>query len=199
MATHSSVLAWGIPGTGEPGGLTSLGSHRVRHDWSDLAAADSKCFLFSKHFIVLHFSFKFMMHFPALLRYNWHIIWCKFKVYNMMIWCTYKYIHTYIYIFQSNYQNKVSLVWRGVVCLFVILLFWLHWVFVVAQGLPVVPHRLLLLWHKGFSSWCRTSLAVAHRLLLLWSMDSRTHGLSSGGMWASVVAVQGLFTCSTRT
>ena len=37
MATHSSVLAWRIPGTGEPGGLLSLGSHRVRHDWSDLA------------------------------------------------------------------------------------------------------------------------------------------------------------------
>ena len=39
MATHSSVLAWRIPGTGKPGGLPSLGSHRVGHDWSDLAAA----------------------------------------------------------------------------------------------------------------------------------------------------------------
>ena len=39
MATYSSVLAWRIPGTGEPGGLPSLGSHRVRHDWSDLGAA----------------------------------------------------------------------------------------------------------------------------------------------------------------
>ena len=39
MATHSSVLAWRIPGMGEPGGLSSMGSHRVRHDWSDLAAA----------------------------------------------------------------------------------------------------------------------------------------------------------------
>ena len=39
MATHSSVLAWRIPGTGEPGGLSSMGSHRVRHNWSDLAAA----------------------------------------------------------------------------------------------------------------------------------------------------------------
>ena len=39
MATHSSVLAWRIPGPGEPDGLPSLGSHRVRHDWSDLAAA----------------------------------------------------------------------------------------------------------------------------------------------------------------
>ena len=36
MATHSSVLAWRIPGTGEPGGLRSMGSHRVGHDWSDL-------------------------------------------------------------------------------------------------------------------------------------------------------------------
>ena len=39
MATHSSVLAWRIPGTVEPGGLLCLGSHRVGHDWSDLAAA----------------------------------------------------------------------------------------------------------------------------------------------------------------
>ena len=39
MATHSGVLAWRIPGMGEPGGLPSLGSHRVGHDWSDVAAA----------------------------------------------------------------------------------------------------------------------------------------------------------------
>ena len=39
MATHSSVLAWRIPGTGEPGGLLPMGSHRVGLDWSNLAAA----------------------------------------------------------------------------------------------------------------------------------------------------------------
>ena len=39
MATQSSVLAWRIPGTGQPHGLPSVGSHRVGHDWSDLAAA----------------------------------------------------------------------------------------------------------------------------------------------------------------
>ena len=39
MATHSSVLTWRLPGTGEPGGLPSMGSHRVGHDCSDLAAA----------------------------------------------------------------------------------------------------------------------------------------------------------------
>ena len=42
MATHSNVLAWRIPGTGEPGGLRSMGSHRVGHYRSDLAAAAAK-------------------------------------------------------------------------------------------------------------------------------------------------------------
>ena len=46
MAPHSSTLAWRIPGTGEPGGLLSMGSHRVGHDWSDLAAAQY-CMTFS--------------------------------------------------------------------------------------------------------------------------------------------------------
>ena len=41
MATHSNVLAWKIPGMGEPDGLLSMGSHRVRHDWSDLASANN--------------------------------------------------------------------------------------------------------------------------------------------------------------
>ena len=42
MAIHSSVLALRIPGTGEPGGLPHMGSHRVGHDWSDLAAAAAR-------------------------------------------------------------------------------------------------------------------------------------------------------------
>ena len=41
MATHSSVFAWRIPGTGEPGGLLSLGLNRVAHNWSDLAATET--------------------------------------------------------------------------------------------------------------------------------------------------------------
>ena len=47
MATHSSVLAWRLPGTGEPGGLPSMGSHRVGHDWRDLAAAYTYIYIFS--------------------------------------------------------------------------------------------------------------------------------------------------------
>ena len=42
MATHSSVLAWRIPGTGDPGGLPSMRSRRVGHDWSDLAAMEKQ-------------------------------------------------------------------------------------------------------------------------------------------------------------
>ena len=44
MATHSGVLAWRIPGTGEPAGLLSMGLHRIGHDWGDLAAAASTLF-----------------------------------------------------------------------------------------------------------------------------------------------------------
>ena len=49
MATHSSVLAWRIPGTGEPVGLPSMGLHRVRHDRSDLAASDRKVHQIQKY------------------------------------------------------------------------------------------------------------------------------------------------------
>ena len=54
MATHSSVLAWRIPGMEEPSGLLSMGSHRVGHDWSDLtaaAAAWSPCLLLAYKFV----------------------------------------------------------------------------------------------------------------------------------------------------
>ena len=62
MATHSSVLAWRIPGTGHPGGLPSMGSHRVRHDWSDSAAELICCQwwlnqqIFLKIWINLHYN-----------------------------------------------------------------------------------------------------------------------------------------------
>ena len=45
METHPSILAWRIPGTGKPGGLPSIGSHRVGHNWSDLAAAAASAYL----------------------------------------------------------------------------------------------------------------------------------------------------------
>ena len=47
MATHSSVLAWRIPGMGEPGGLPSIGLHRVGHNRSDLAVAVAHILVYS--------------------------------------------------------------------------------------------------------------------------------------------------------
>ena len=60
MATHSSVLAWRIPGTGEPGGLPFMGSHRVGHDWSDLAAGS--VLMFPLSFSVLTSCFLFILN-----------------------------------------------------------------------------------------------------------------------------------------
>ena len=53
-ATHSSVLAWRIPGTGEPGGPPSMGSHRVGHDWSEAAAAYSLCYTMYSFLICIY-------------------------------------------------------------------------------------------------------------------------------------------------
>ena len=60
MATHSSILAWRIPGMEEPGGLPSMGLHRVGHDWCDLAAAAAAC-----HYVIIKwaaFFFLLMVH-----------------------------------------------------------------------------------------------------------------------------------------
>ena len=106
MATHSSVLAWRIPGTGEPGGLLSLGSHRVRHNWSDLAACFKDAIFFHILWSLQRFFF-FLLEFPSLhslffcliclsflchvtldcsvrfkvgwtvLGTQWHLFWCR--------------------------------------------------------------------------------------------------------------------------
>ena len=55
MAPHSSDLAWRIPGMGEPGGLPSMGSHRIGHDSSDLAAAAGGIFVFGLKFFLLRY------------------------------------------------------------------------------------------------------------------------------------------------
>ena len=65
MATHSNVLAWRIPGAAEPGGLLSMGSHRVGHDWSDLAVA-----VFWVYFLFL--GFPWPCQFMAICLKVWH-------------------------------------------------------------------------------------------------------------------------------
>ena len=88
MATHSSVLAWRIPGTEEPGGLPSMGSHRVEHDWSELAAAaaDRLLIVLLKYMIYRHTtspSFVVCLFVCFYFLRNW-VIWNVFRVRTMI-------------------------------------------------------------------------------------------------------------------
>ena len=72
MATYSSVLVWRIPGTGEPGGLLSMGLHRVGHNWSDLAVAAAD--LCNKTFIWKCLSWKLQQRLQLLMSVNFYFV-----------------------------------------------------------------------------------------------------------------------------
>ena len=74
MATHSSVLAWRIPGMGEPVGLPSMGSHRFRHDWSDLAAEAG--------FPLLHYLPEFAQS---------HVNWVRDTINHLILCCPFSF------------------------------------------------------------------------------------------------------------
>ena len=91
MATHSSVLARRIPVTEEPGGLPSMGSHGVRHDWNDLAAAANTICVNIYVCISVeenngYFIFLYILYFP---KFSWHKIYfstdCFFSKYPLIV------------------------------------------------------------------------------------------------------------------
>ena len=84
MATHSSILAWRIPGTGKPGGLLSVGSHRVGHDWSDLAVALANCNV--EHFGHLSKIYKLQSWAQVLWRQVQSFIWPYFSLQTTFPW-----------------------------------------------------------------------------------------------------------------
>ena len=88
MATHSSVFAWRIPGTGEPGGLPTLGSHIVGHNWSDLAAAAAvlvrfesmpvyHCVLWTKIWRPCKVMSPSSLAFRCHVSFNFHVTWAS--------------------------------------------------------------------------------------------------------------------------
>ena len=93
MATHSSVLGWRIPGMGEPGGLPSMGSHRVRHDWSDLAAAAAAMIHNVKNLSMCLFGkiFKSPVHYK---KWTAHFLFIEF--WELFIYLTYKSLIRYV-------------------------------------------------------------------------------------------------------
>ena len=126
MATYSSVLAWEKPWTEEPGGLQSMGSYWVGHDWSDLARthmhtwADFTSSCFTGWFFMLLNCFLMpeihhrLLFFPlALLRCDWHTALCKFRVYSAMVWLTswndcHSNCSEWAFIISNGYEIKVE-------------------------------------------------------------------------------------------
>ena len=94
MATHSSVLAWRIPGTVEPSGLPSMGLHRVGHDWSDLAAAAAACVCQSHcpsltlpHlFPLVTISLLHLWLYFSFVKISWFVLFFKILHINDIIW-----------------------------------------------------------------------------------------------------------------
>ena len=74
--THSSVLAWRIPGTGEPRGLQSMGLHRIRHDWSNLAAAATKNTR-RNHSTLIHYSLNVETEMTVVQRLDQRAVACS--------------------------------------------------------------------------------------------------------------------------
>ena len=108
MATHSSILAWRIPWTEEPGGLRSIGPQRVGHDWSDLAHTHSITYiiylvsclvyslvwhLFSKNYVILHY-----LIFWAPYQYSLDGI-------DIWVWASIICILLRVYFYHVFYQN----------------------------------------------------------------------------------------------
>ena len=90
MATHSSVLAWRIPGTEKPGGLPSMGSHRVGHDWSGSSSSSDIWCGASFHLLVCHLYVFFaevyiQIFYPVIKGFFFSYCWvlivlCKFWI-----------------------------------------------------------------------------------------------------------------------
>ena len=87
MATHSSVLAWRIPGMGEPDGLPSMGLHRVRHDWSDLATTSLKDLVQKKMWLMFQRGTSLVVQWLAL-GLPMQVVWVWFPVKGAKIPCT---------------------------------------------------------------------------------------------------------------
>ena len=126
MATHSSVLAWRIPGTGDPGGLPSMGSHRVGHDWVDLAAATRLMTLCI--FSCACWSFVYLWrNVYLLLIFKWFFFFLLFEVF--FNYCIFLYplssINYFIYLLLFFYvSSKLLAFLRYLLCFKILLSVW---------------------------------------------------------------------------
>ena len=107
MATHSSVFAWRIPEMGKPGALPSMGSHRVGHNWSDLAAAAAAADIRYKYSF-----WEALMFLNGLSNFTWDMTSLN-KTWNASYICRKinLYMHAYIHIHVAIHKEYNLPVW----------------------------------------------------------------------------------------
>ena len=106
MATHSSILAWRIPGTEEPGGLPSMELHRVGHDWHNLAAAAAYINMGAYFRIKIELSTcNIWKHECIFHEWRWNLIFHIWKNFDIYIW-------SYGYIFHVKIEFFVLHIWH---------------------------------------------------------------------------------------
>ena len=132
MATHSSVLAWRIPGMVEPGGLPTMGSHRVGHDWSNLAAAAAMTYNIEHIFICvfsiyisfkISYQFRFFHHFliGLFFPYCWvlvviHIFWMG--LFSRCVWKYFLPVYILSLFFNTVFAENRFLIYFNKILLF---------------------------------------------------------------------------------
>ena len=114
MATHSSVLAWRIPEPGEPGELPSLGSHRIGHDWSDLAAWSSDGVHVLMCLFVIHMSSLLKRPFKHCPFFDWLLLLLSFRS-SLYILNTGSLSHTF---FAEFFQSSCGLSFHSLYIVF---------------------------------------------------------------------------------
>ena len=152
MATHSSVLAWRIPGAGEPGGLLSMGSHRVGHDWSNLAAAAARTSCEWNHVLFVCDLFH-SAHPCCRILQNFFLRLHENPLYVYIPHFVYPHIHQYcIWVDSAFWLLWIMLLWTWV---YRYLFVSLHWIlFSVYSEVELLNHVVILL----FSFWGLTIL-----------------------------------------
>ena len=135
MATHSSVLAWRIPWTEEPGGLLSMGSHRVGHDWSDLAAAAAAAVIkmsMTKMLTVSYCDYVCLSMTPSN-SVKIHIFWVSIVKYVFVIlfmsssWFFFFIILKYLFISSNSLCLKNSTVYNIAIATLSLVGLWVMW------------------------------------------------------------------------
>ena len=112
MATHSGVLARRIPGTGEPGGLPSMGLHTAGHDWSDLAAATAAAHLGAQKWPVMATLDCLYVYFVKLALSSGNSLWSHKELNRTEHVCIHTHTHTHTHTerkYQHGYFNSTAL------------------------------------------------------------------------------------------